>query len=79
MIPFGEYMPFSSVFPWLNSLNENAGLFSPGHEIKVFSYPMRRPDGPEYTAKVAPLICYEDTVTAPLATRRGEEPSCSST
>ena len=52
LIPFGEYMPFSSVFPWLNSLNENAGLFSPGQEIKVFSYPMRRPDGPAYTAKV---------------------------
>jgi apolipoprotein N-acyltransferase len=75
LIPFGEYMPGSSVFPWLNNLNDNAGLFSPGHEIKVFSYPMRRPDGCEYTAKVAPLICYEDTVTGPArdATRRGAE------
>ncbi len=68
-------MPFSSVFPWLNNLNENAGLFSPGHEIKVFSYPLRRPDSSEHTLKVAPLICYEDTVTAPArdATRRGAE------
>ncbi len=75
LIPFGEYMPFSSVFPWLNSLNEYAGLFSPGHEIKVFSYPMRQANGREYTAKVAPVICYEDTVTAPArdATRRGAE------
>jgi apolipoprotein N-acyltransferase len=75
LIPFGEYMPFSSVFPWLNSLNEYAGLFSPGHETKVFSYPMRHANGVEYTAKVAPLICYEDTVTAPArdATRRGAE------
>ena len=76
LIPFGEYMPFSSVFPWLNSLNENAGLFSPGHEIKVFSLPdaSARTDS-SYTAKIAPLICYEDTVTGPArdATRRGAE------
>jgi apolipoprotein N-acyltransferase len=75
LIPFGEYMPFASVFPWLNSLNENAGLFAPGREIKVFPYPLRHADGREYTAKVAPLICYEDTVPAPArdATRRGAE------
>ena len=75
LIPFGEYMPFSSVFPWLNRLNENAGLFSPGHETKVYSYALRHENGLEYTAKVAPLICYEDTVTAPAgdATRRGAE------
>ena len=75
LIPFGEYMPFSSVFPSLNSLNENAGLFSSGHETKVFSYAMRHANGLDYTAKVAPLICYEDTVTAPArdATRQGAE------
>jgi apolipoprotein N-acyltransferase len=75
LIPFGEYMPFSSVFPWLNRLNENAGLFSPGHEIKVFTYPMRHTAGSEYALKTAPLICYEDTVPGPArdATRRGAE------
>ncbi len=75
LIPFGEYMPFSSVIPWLNRLNDNAGLFSSGREITVFPYPMRRQDRHEYTARVAPLICYEDTVTAPAreATRRGAE------
>jgi apolipoprotein N-acyltransferase len=75
LIPFGEYMPFASVFPWLNSLNENAGLFSWGKEIKVFPYPMERPNGFQYTARIAPLICYEDTVTGPAsdATRRGAE------
>ena len=75
LIPFGEYMPFSSVCPCLNSLNENAGLFSPGDETKVFSYSMRGPDGSEHTAKVAHLICYEDTVPAPArdAARRGAE------
>ena len=75
LIPFGEYMPGSTVLPWLNKLNENAGLFSPGREIKVFSYAMKRPDGHAYTAAVAPLICYEDTVTDPArqATRKGAE------
>jgi apolipoprotein N-acyltransferase len=75
LIPFGEYMPFSSVFPALNDLNANAGLFSSGKVLKVFSYPMCRRDGTEYTAKVAPLICYEDTLTEPArdATRQGAE------
>jgi apolipoprotein N-acyltransferase len=75
LIPFGEYMPFSSVVPWLNKLNDKAGLFSPGHEIQVYSYAMERPDGRKYTARAAPLICYEDTITGPAreATLRGAE------
>ena len=49
--------------------------FSAGTETKVFDYPMRRPDGTAYTLKVAPLICYEDTVPALAreATRKGAE------
>ena len=43
LIPFGEYMPGASVFPWLNQANENAGVFTAGTEVKVFSYPMERP------------------------------------
>jgi apolipoprotein N-acyltransferase len=75
LIPFGEFMPFSSVFPWLNSLNDNAGLFTPGREIKIFSYAMKRSNEREYIAQVAPLICYEDTVPGPArdATRQGAE------
>ena len=75
LIPFGEYMPFASVFPWLNRLNEHAGLFSWGKEIKVFAYPIERLDGSNYTARISPLICYEDTVTGPArdATRQGAE------
>jgi len=75
LIPFGEYMPFSYLFPWLRDLNANAGIFSSGSETKVFAYPMKKQDGTEYTLKVAPLICYEDTVTelAREATQRGAE------
>jgi apolipoprotein N-acyltransferase len=75
LIPFGEFMPFSSWLPWLNGLNAKAGTFSAGTETRVFSYPMRRPDGTASTLKVSPLICYEDTVPglAREATRRGAE------
>ncbi len=64
LIPFGEAMPLASYFPALRKLNAKAGAFSAGTETKVFEYPMRRADGSSYTLKVAPLICYEDTVPA---------------
>ncbi len=62
LIPFGEYMPLASCFSGLKELNANAGVFSAGTEAVVFAYPMHRPDGAAYTLKIAPLICYEDTV-----------------
>ncbi|WP_406700894.1 apolipoprotein N-acyltransferase [Singulisphaera sp. Ch08] len=75
LIPFGESIPFSSYLPWLKGLNAKAGVFSAGTETRVFSYPMRRPDGTATTLKVAPLICYEDTVPALArnASRKGAE------
>ena len=64
LIPFGETIPFSSTFPWLKEMNREAGVFTAGTEVKVFDYPMRRQDGTRYTLKIAPLICYEDTLPA---------------
>jgi len=64
LIPFGEYMPFASIFPWLKSMNNRAGVFSAGDAIMVFEYPMRRRDGTAYRLRVSPLICYEDTIPA---------------
>jgi apolipoprotein N-acyltransferase len=64
LIPFGEYMPFASVFPWIKNLNAHAGVFRAGTNVKVFPLPMRRKDGSTYALKVSPLICYEDTVPA---------------
>jgi apolipoprotein N-acyltransferase len=64
LIPFGEYMPLASWLPWLNKLNPQAAVFSAGTEATVFDFPMHRADGTPYTLKVAPLICYEDTVPA---------------
>lgn len=75
LIPFGEYMPLAGTFPWLKSLNGMAGVFSAGKEVKVFEFPMHRQDGSTFTLKVAPLICYEDTVPglSREATRKGAE------
>ena len=63
-----------SIFPWLNRINENAGIFTAGTEVKVFPIPMpRRNGGRPYTVQAAPLICYEDTVPALArrATKKG--------
>jgi apolipoprotein N-acyltransferase len=75
LIPFGEYIPGSSLFPMLNSMNRHAGIFTAGREAKVFDYPMRHQGGELHSVKVAPLICYEDTVPqlARAATRKGAE------
>ncbi|MFI5456933.1 MAG: apolipoprotein N-acyltransferase [Isosphaerales bacterium] len=75
LIPFGEYMPCSDLFPWLGGMNQRAGTFTAGTKVRVFGYPMRRRDGQEYTLKLSPLICYEDTVPrlARKATRQGAE------
>jgi apolipoprotein N-acyltransferase len=75
LIPFGESIPFSDVFPWLKGVNERAGVFTAGTDVEVFSYPMRRQDGKAFSLKVAPLICYEDTAPelARRATRKGAQ------
>jgi apolipoprotein N-acyltransferase len=75
LIPFGEYIPGSSLFPWLAGLNNRQKGLTPGDEVRVFEYPMRGRQGTEYTLKVSPLICYEDTVPslARKAVRQGAE------
>ena len=65
LMPFGEFMPMSSTFPWLASLNPGIANFTPGTSEKVFEYPMIRNDDSFYTARVSPLICYEDVVSGP--------------
>jgi apolipoprotein N-acyltransferase len=75
LIPFGEYMPASSIFPWLNGLHKNFGLLRAGTESTVFEYPLEHRDGSRFPVRVSPLICYEDTVPALArdATRRGAQ------
>jgi apolipoprotein N-acyltransferase len=75
LIPFGEYTPGSALIPWLHTMNTNAREFSAGREARVFELHLSRPDGSTLSAKVAPLICYEDTLPALScrATRMGAE------
>lgn len=55
LVPFGEYLPFQSVFPWLRSLTPYPPDFglTAGQSAAVFEYRGWR---------MIPLICYEDTV-----------------
>lgn len=52
LLPFGEYLPFSSWIPFLEEISPNSGNFTPG----VKSMTLNLPGG----ARFAPLICYED-------------------
>jgi apolipoprotein N-acyltransferase len=62
LIPFGEYMPLASTFPALRALNDRAGVFTAGSGVRVFELPMGQGTAAARVLKVAPLICYEDTV-----------------
>jgi apolipoprotein N-acyltransferase len=58
LMPFGEYTPFSSWFPWLKDINATAGEFTAGKAPSVLSYKLS--SGAE--VKLSPLICYEDVI-----------------
>ncbi len=74
LMPFGEYMPLASVFPWIQDLNPVAGGLTAGAEMVVTEYPALPPTTPR-PFRVASLICYEDIVPslAREAVSRGAE------
>ena len=39
LIPFGEYIPGASIFPWLNKVNDNAGRSLRRHRSQGISVP----------------------------------------
>jgi len=51
LLAFGEYMPFGDTFPGLYDAFPQAGRFSAGNEVKVFSWRGH---------KIGIMICYED-------------------
>lgn len=71
LMPFGEYTPFASWFPWLQEINSTAGQFTAGTAPRVLSFLTST----RHEVKLAPLICYEDVVPllAREATARGAE------
>jgi apolipoprotein N-acyltransferase len=51
LIPFGEYIPFGDVFPFLYTLSPNTMKLTPGTELSTFKLKNHT---------IVPLICYED-------------------
>ncbi len=58
LMPFGEYMPFGSVFPWLKEVSPQTGDFRAGTKVTPLEVPG--------VGRFAPLNCYED-LRAPIA------------
>lgn len=62
-LPFGEYLPFASTFPWFADLIKGPGDFRAGESAVVFDLD---------AARVASPICYEGTL--PAVCRRFDRP-----
>lgn len=64
LVPFGEYLPLASRFPWLRRLSPASGHFTSGEVSTVLTTGIVR---------VGPLICYEDVIPDPArqAVHRG--------
>ncbi len=52
LLPFGEYLPFSSWIPFLKEISPHTGDFTAGTEVATLDLPGG--------ARFAPLVCYED-------------------
>lgn len=61
LMPFGEYVPFGKMFPWLKEAAHVLGDFTPGTEVRVFDYQIESAEGTR-ALLASPLICYEDIV-----------------
>ncbi len=67
LVPFGEYTPLKSIFPFLGRVVPWEEDFSPGRDYPAFplaELPNRRPPAP----RIGVLICYEDIF--PSASRK---------
>lgn len=65
LMPFGEFLPFSSAFPWIKDLSPNTGDFTPGDGPTVLDVT------PEL--QVGALVCYDDMLAGHVreASRQG--------
>jgi apolipoprotein N-acyltransferase len=67
LLPFGEYLPGTSLIPSLAELSPHTGDFTPGDRFATLDVPGH--------VRIAPLICYEDVPSgiAREMTHRGAE------
>jgi apolipoprotein N-acyltransferase len=67
LMPFGEYLPFASLFPFIRSLSPETGSYTAGRRATVFDAGGR--------VKIGQLICYEDLLASMprQATQAGAE------
>jgi apolipoprotein N-acyltransferase len=72
LMPFGEYLPFADIFPWLKSLSPMTGDFQAGVDESPITIPL---EGERSNLKVMPLICYEDLISSVSSggTQKGAE------
>lgn len=64
LMPFGEFMPFGSIFPILKRISPQTGDFAAGRAVVPLDVPG--------VARFAPLNCYED-LKAPIARQATRE------
>ena len=60
LMPFGEYIPFESIFPWLRAISPQSGDFAEGDLKEPIQFL-----SPGKKSSVGLLICYEDIVAYP--------------
>ena len=63
LVPFGEFIPFERMFPWLRRVLPPIGDFVPGTEHTVFRFPLpgsRLSDVSQRLPPFSVLICFED-------------------
>jgi apolipoprotein N-acyltransferase len=65
LMPFGEYIPFTRVFPWIKYFAPELYEFTAGTEARSIRFGFDQGSGVEQLLHVAPLICYEDVISAP--------------
>lgn len=67
ILPFGEYTPFWDTFPYLGRWIPLSRGFDSGEESALFH--LQRSD-----VKIAPIICFEDTVSSVVRKANREQP-----
>ncbi|PIS28979.1 MAG: apolipoprotein N-acyltransferase [Candidatus Marinimicrobia bacterium CG08_land_8_20_14_0_20_45_22] len=63
LVPFGEYIPLSDLFPELENLNLGQGNFKAGKTVNVFRVPLKvdRSVTTDTTLGFTTVVCYEST------------------